>query len=99
MELAYSYSNKQAIEDGIFADVTPQSMKGKWTWIVTAAIHEEFSLAAIAEFFNTTAEAYNKNPNVEFPVVTKMNGKDVWCFLEQEDGIGKIFKAIFPSEY
>lgn len=101
----YVYDNDQALADGIFADVTPKSVKeaGKWRWIVTATLHEEFSIAAIAEMYNEMIMYIKKVGGLEkaeFPFSTKMNSKEVWCFVEQEqDSRTLVFKAIFPEEY
>ena len=103
-QTVYSYGNDQALEDGFFADVTPPSVKsrGGMRWIVTDAVYKEFSLAAIAEMYNEFVKAIRKSAtgwdNSE-PFVTKMNGKVLWCFLENEPTNGRTFKIIFPSEY
>ena len=100
METIYEYSNKQAVDDGMFADVTPASQCGKMTWLVTSSIFEAYSLAAIAEFYNETVTAYMRShsPDDLFPVVSKMNGKAVWCYLEKDAHYGPVFKACFPEE-
>jgi hypothetical protein len=99
MEPVYSYTNDQALEDGIFADVTPPSMHAKgWKWVITLGVLEhKFSMAAYAELFNEIVTAYNQKKEIN-PLVSKMNSVELWLFLEA-DGDMKVFKIITPSEY
>lgn len=97
MTTIYSYSNDNAIEDGEFADVTPDSMKQKgFQWIVTSSVYAEFSLAAFAELFNEMVAYYNRTKDTL--TESKMNGKKLFLMFEEEAG-KKIFKICFPSEY
>ena len=96
METAYSYTNNQAIADGIFAEVTPASMEKKgFRWIVTSAVYEQFSLAAFAELFNVMAGYYNTTQDTM--TTGKMNGETLMLMLEAENG-KKIFKICYPYE-
>lgn len=99
-QIISSYSNDDGLEDGFFADVTPDSMrKDGWRWIVTAGVHEHgFSAAAYAELFNVMATAYNASQDTG-PVVSSMNGVTLWLFLEGDEKGGKVFKVILPEEY
>ena len=95
----YCYSNLQAVQDGIFTDVTPNSMadKGQMWLLSTDVAAMNLSRAAIGELYNELAVAYNQGREIN-PLITLMNGKCLWLFLESEDNY-TIFKVITPNEY
>lgn len=96
MKTVYSYTNDQAVEDGIFADVTPASMAKKgFRWLVTASVYEQFSLAAFGELFNVMAGYYNSTKDTM--TTGKMNGETLMLMFEAEND-QKIFKICFPHE-
>jgi hypothetical protein len=107
MKPIYSYSEEDALRDGVFVDVTPHSFQQgmKVQIICTPTIKEEFSMAAIMEMYNGMVTSHNgaiKNTNVRqgYFSIQKMNGKDVYVEAVFRDTPKKkvIVKMYFPSE-
>ena len=97
-EPIYRYTNDDALEDGIFADVTPESMKAEWRWIVTISVQQGLSMAAIAELFNHMVAYYNRTHDT-LCTDAKMNEEPYWLLFEADENRRKIFKVIRPEEY
>lgn len=88
----YRYTDDDALRDGIFVEVTPQSLKTRV--IVTPRIKEAFSMAAIMEMYASFGRKFN-NPAVNtdrhqnFYAHEKMNGQTVvvtTCILTSNEG-------------
>jgi hypothetical protein len=103
-EIIFSYTNEQAIQDGTFIDVTPKSRKkSPWRWIVTQAVHEALSMAAIIEAYNDTVAEIKKRGRIETHHVpykrVTFNDAEYWVFIEPRGNDGLYFKIITPSDY
>ena len=102
MHTVYSYTDEQALEDGVFVDVTPESMKGKCSVVCTPSVKMEFSMAAIMEMFNGFVGKFNdpmKNTRKgqDFACIEKMNSKSVWVHSFVLRGKPAV-KMYFPEE-
>jgi hypothetical protein len=100
-EIISTYSQKQAIEDGVLVEV----FKNRWTTLsagqpilATRAVFEAFSLAALMEIWNAFAiwkkevEPTLKEEDKMF--ITKMMGDKVWV-VEDDSG----FTIMLPKDY
>lgn len=101
----YSYTNDQAVEDGLFGDLTPDSLKSSSIrWLVSSSVLSlqhgrvyENVLQDVSELFNECVIAYNDKREIN-PLEAKLNGTLVWLFIEDE-GAKQTFKVILPSDY
>lgn len=104
----YSYSEEDALKDGIFVDVTPHSFQqGRPIQIiVTPAVQEAFSQAAIMEMYNSFVLKHNKKPEENtdkrcgYFTIEKMNAKEVYveAVFREEPKRKVIVKMYFPHE-
>jgi hypothetical protein len=103
----YSYSEEDSLKDGVFVDVTPHSFQqGRPIQIiVTPAVKEEFSQAAIMEMYNAFVMVHNKaegntDKRTGYFSIQKMNGKDVYveAVFREEPKRKVIVKMYFPHE-
>lgn len=100
--LISSYTDDDALADGVFVEVTPESMKKKCRIVCTPTVQAEFSLAAIMEMYNGFVMKFRKgiahtHGKQNYATIEKMNGKDIWvysCILAGKPAI----KMFFPYE-
>jgi hypothetical protein len=101
MNIIYSYSLDQAIEDGVLVEMFKKRWKelsnGK-PIVATVRIAEELSQAALIEIWNEYV-GWRKtigptSPEEERLFKTMMNGKTIWVL---EDGAA--FTLLYPADY
>lgn len=97
----YEYTLKQAIADGVLAEI----FKNRWSKlsggkpiVATSHLFNEVSLAGLLEIWNEYVH-WRKNimptlPEAEQMFVTSMNGNKVWLI---EDG--QAFTMMYPEDY
>lgn len=100
MQPTYQYTDQQALEDGVFIDVTPASCRTPV--IVTAGVKTQFTMSAIMEMFNSFVAKFkdpvrNTHDKQNFYTHEKMNSEIVvvtTCMIK-----GKVYvKMYLPSE-
>ena len=100
-DVIYAYTLQQAIEDGVLVEVFKNhwnELTGGKPLVATAAVHREFTLAALQEIWNDYVvwrkQVMPKLPEAEQLFSTKMNDQTIWVM---EDG--QAFTILFPAGY
>jgi hypothetical protein len=103
-EVISSYTNQDALEDGIFVDLsgilpTTAEFKLIVTLNLFATVRED--LKRIYEMVQGAVRYMFENADAEsqFPIVLESGGLRYWTFVEDDPGIGKVIKLILPEDY
>lgn len=96
-EVISSYSQQQAVDDGVLAEIFKPRWKeltGGRPLYATCGVVGAFSLAAIMEIWNAYAQAPRELRKTGQVYKTKMNDQEVWVIYD-----GAVFTILFPSDY